>query len=223
MLTVVGGLSLALFALPVSSRLHGQLRGRDLPPGRHRLERDLIKWVVTLVLIGYVLVIEGRPVGSLSGARLQPLDFVGIAFAGTALLLAASVVTTPVLDRFGLSGDGIDEGLASFAPLSMPRRIGVALTAGVTEEVIYRGYLVERLIELTGSGLLAGGVSVAAFVGTHTGSWSADAMARMVVPAVLLTAIYLWTRSLPAVIAIHALNDAVGLALAGRFVDEGTG
>jgi len=92
-----------------------------------------------------------------------------------------------------------------------------AYTAGVTEEVPYRGYTVERVTALTGSPLLAAAVSLVAFLAAHVGEhWSKAAAVQMAQPTVVLLALYLWTHSLPVVMAAHAINDAVGLLLAGR-------
>jgi len=103
-------------------------------------------------------------------------------------------------------------------------RLVVAGTAGVTEEVPYRGYAVERVTALTGSPLLAAAVSLVAFLAAHVGEhWSRAAAVQMAQPTVVLLALYLWTHSLPVVMAVHALNDAVGLLLADRAGDDGSG
>lgn len=173
-------------------------------------------------MVAYVLVVERQSVASIGWRIDGPLSFVLQTLAGTVLLLGSNALIEPVLSRFGWGADDdLEAGLASFADYSVPERLFVAATAGVTEEVPYRGYAIERVATLTGSSLLGGAVSLAAFVAVHVGdTWTPRAALRIAVPAGLIVAVYLWTRSLPVVIAVHVLNDAVGLLLVDRYVEE---
>lgn len=46
------------------------------------------------------------------------------------------------------------------------------VTAAVTEEVLFRGYAIERLEALTGRRWLAGTISLVFFVSVHLAAWS---------------------------------------------------
>lgn len=180
----------------------------------------LPKWGVAGAVVAFVLVVEGRPLASVGVAWEGPLWFAYWTAVGLAMMLGANVVTQPLWDRVG-GGEELAEGLGSFASLSTGERLFVATTAGVTEEVPYRGYAIERVAALTGSPLAAGVVSVVAFTLAHRGdTWGWGAVARIAQPAVVVTGLYLATRSLPVVVAVHALNDAVGLLLADRYADS---
>jgi len=179
------------------------------------VESDVTKLLAAGLLVAYVLVVEGRGIGSLSGRRLDPLLAVVAVVGGLAVMLGQNVVTRPLYDRLGVGGD-LEEDMADLGSLSLGQRAMVALVAGVTEEVLFRGYPVERLVEYTGSPLLAGGVSVLAFGLAHYGFWDRGSTMKITVTGGFLTGIYLVTRSLPVVIAVHALNDLVGLVLAAR-------
>lgn len=183
------------------------------------VESDATKLLAAGLLVAFVLVVEGRGVGSLTGRRLRPLLFVVAVAGGLAVMLGQNVVTQPLYDRLGVGGD-VEGELADLGSLSLGQRLVVALVAGVTEEVLFRGYPVERLVELTGSPLLAGGVSTLAFGLAHYGFWDRGSTVQITVTGGVLTGIYLVTRSLPVVIAVHALNDAVGLVIAAR-IDGG--
>lgn len=180
------------------------------------VESDVTKLVAAGVLVGYVLLVEGRGIGSLSGRRLRPLLAVVAVVGGLAVMLGQNVVTQPLFDRLGVGG-GLEGDLTDLGSLSLAQRVVVAVVAGVTEEVLFRGYPIERLTEVTGSPLLAGGVSVIAFGLAHYGFWGRGSTVKITVAGAFLTGIYLVTRSLPVVIAVHALNDIVGLVLAARF------
>ncbi|WP_416839916.1 type II CAAX prenyl endopeptidase Rce1 family protein [Haloferax sp. DFSO52] len=174
---------------------------------------DISKWGVFALLCGYVVVVEGRPLSSLSGRSLDPPSFVAVVGGGVVVLLVANVVTAPLFDRVGVGGLGGE--LSQFGTLSRRHRLFVAFTAGVTEEALFHGYAIERLLEATGSPLLAGSVSFVAFTAGHALGWNRDAVVRIAVPALLTTVMYLLVRDVVALMAIHALNDAAGLLLVG--------
>jgi len=178
-------------------------------------ESDAAKLLACGFLLGYVLVVEGRGLESLTGRRLRPLLAVVAVAGGLAVMLGQNAVTQPLFDRLGVGGD-LEGDMADLGSLSLSQRVVVGVVAGVTEEVLFRGYPIERLIELTGSPLLAGGVSVFAFGVAHYGFWDRGSTVKITVTGAVLTVIYLVTRSLPVVIAIHALNDVVGLLIAAR-------
>ncbi|KAB1192815.1 CPBP family intramembrane metalloprotease [Haloferax sp. MBLA0076] len=215
---VLGGLFIALAGVS----LVGVAIDRYVPdPGDPRADlvlSDTGKWGVFLTLCAYVVVVEGRPLSSLTGRTLDPLSFVAVVGGGVFVLFAASVLTAPVFDRVGI-GD-LGDGMSQLASLSVRHRLLVAFTAGVTEEALFHGYAIERLLEATGSPLLAGSVSFVAFTASHALGWDRGAVARIAVPALLTTVMYLLVRDVVALMAIHALNDAAGLLLARRIQDS---
>ena len=92
--------------------------------------------------------------------------------------------------------------------LSFPLRAGMALTAAVTEEIESRGYLLERLESITGSGFFAALVAFLLFVLGHANSWDIAHAFRIVPWTAVLIALYMWRRNLAACILLHFLADA---------------
>lgn len=82
------------------------------------------------------------------------------------------------------------------------------LRAGVTEEVFYRGYALERLMGLTGSKWAAALITIVPFALFHYRQGPAGILIAGLA-AVVLTGIYLKRRSLPAVILTHITVDFV--------------
>nr|WP_305882802.1 CPBP family intramembrane glutamic endopeptidase [Halobellus rarus] len=177
------------------------------------------KWVIPAVLL-LVVAAEGDSLASIGWRVESPSVLLGQVLVGFGVLVGSHVLTAPLWARVGDGGDSLAAGIGSFASLSTPERLFVAFTAGATEETAFHGYALERLLSLTGSAPLAGGLSAAAFVVGHAGdTWDRDAIRRIAQPALVMTLLYLWFRSLPALIAIHALNDSLALLLADRFDD----
>jgi membrane protease YdiL (CAAX protease family) len=55
---------------------------------------------------------------------------------------------------------GFERGLAKMTPMPVGFLLFVAVTAGVVEETLYRGYAIARLAAITGSTWWAGVISV---------------------------------------------------------------
>jgi membrane protease YdiL (CAAX protease family) len=209
------GLAIALSAFEGVSRVQAALDRPD-----DTLEEHCWKWVVPLVVASYVLVVEGKRLATIGWTAPDAVPFAYYATVGLAAMLATTVILAPIRERMD-SADEMDQGLAEFATFTHPERLFVAATAGVTEEVPYRGYTIERVAALTGSPLLGAAVSLVAFLWAHVGDrWSVGAALQMAQPTVVLLALYLWTRSLPVVMAVHAVWDAFGLLFADRAAEQ---
>jgi len=93
----------------------------------------------------------------------------------------------------------------------IPPALGVAaaLAAGITEEFIYRRFLIEELGEVLHNRRMAGAVSVVAFALAHVHagySWSPD----LLIPGLMgvaLTILYFRRASLPLCVLLHVLVD----------------
>jgi len=82
------------------------------------------------------------------------------------------------------------------------------LRAGITEEAFYRGYALERLMTMTGSKWAAAIITVVPFALFHYRQGPAGILIAGVA-AIILTALYLKRRSLPAVMITHFTVDFI--------------
>lgn len=184
--------------------------GVDLPG----LWSHATKWLVPAVLLA-VAAVQGLAPADLGWRVGSPSLLLGRVAVGFVVLVGSSILLSPLYDRIGGGNEELETGMAELADTTLPGKLFVGVTAGTTEEVAFNGYALERLAALTGSPPLAGAVTATAFVLGHWGDrWSASAVLRIAHPAVVVTALYLYWRSLPVLIAIHALNDVVGLVFA---------
>ncbi len=226
------GLATALVGFRLLDRVRRAIGERRAGPSRSA-ERDrpaaidlrehAWKWAIPACLL-LLVAAEGRSLASVGwriGSPATALRQVGL---GLVALFGLNVLSAPLWARVGDRGDSLAAGIGAFATLSVPERLFVAITAGATEETAFHGYTIERLLALTGSVPLAGGVGFAAFALGHLGdTWDRHAVARIAQPALVTTLLYLQFRSLPTLIAIHALHDAAVLLLAGRFAARSDG
>jgi membrane protease YdiL (CAAX protease family) len=83
--------------------------------------------------------------------------------------------------------------------------------AGVSEEVLFRGYPIERLQELTGSRTLAALLPLVLFALAHVGPWGWAHMLVGGIGGALLTLLYMWRRNLWANILAHCIVYGVAV------------
>lgn len=101
------------------------------------------------------------------------------------------------------------------------RRYGVLVwfmlvtRAAVAEETLFRGYPIERLLEVTRSRFAAGAISWSAFTITHLSGWGWAQLLVAGTGGLILTALYLWRRNLAANITAHWIADGTGFLLPG--------
>jgi membrane protease YdiL (CAAX protease family) len=99
-----------------------------------------------------------------------------------------------------------EEGTIAAAVRTIPPALMLfgAFTAGVTEEVLYRGYPIERIIEMTGKRWIALFIPTIAFVIPHMVGWNFTHLIAVVLPfGFIFSALYLWKRNLIFNMIVH--------------------
>jgi membrane protease YdiL (CAAX protease family) len=162
------------------------------------------------LLIGWIVIRHERlPLRSI-GLRRPHWSTVlwGLLLWGAIALLP--LISAPLLDVLGTAG--VAEGIQRLVVLPMWFRVVVGLTGGIVEEVLYRGYAVERLAALTGRPWLAAAASVLVFTLAHVPAWGLGFALGADLPfAIVMTVFYLWRRDLLANILAHSSGLVVSL------------
>jgi len=165
-----------------------------------------VLWLTTLGLVLLVRVGEGRPLSSIGLQRLSwrwVLVAIGL---GIVLSLAVPLLTIMIGQVMPASESGTIDSMTAQYPAWLIL-VGV-ITAGVTEEILFRAYPLERLIALTRTPWLSAIISLVLFVLAHLQSWNLAHIVGVVLPlGAALTALYLWRRNLLFVILVHTLID----------------
>lgn len=134
------------------------------------------------------------------------------------VLAAASVVTVlvsglPPIQRSLRALPTLD-----LASIPFTVRLGLVLTAGICEEFIFRGFVIEQIREWTGSLTAGAAISLVLFVIPH--AWLYGFTPALIIPAILggaLTLLYIWRRNLPVCMLMHAILDGTTLLLVPAF------
>jgi len=92
-------------------------------------------------------------------------------------------------------------------------RIVVIITAGTTEELMFRGYPIERLHEMGCALWLAALIPLLIFTLAHLSMWGKGHLASVLFCGGLITGLYLWQRDLIACMIAHTLIDCLILMM----------
>jgi membrane protease YdiL (CAAX protease family) len=174
-----------------------------------QLVLHLLYCTLPILIGGIVIRYEHLPLRSIGLRRAAWSTLLwGLGLWGAISLLP--IVTAPLLQLSGTAG--LDEGIQRLVVLPVWFRVIVGLTGGIVEEVLYRGYAVERLATITGWPWLAGTVSVVFFTLAHVPAWGLGFALGTDLPfAIAMTAFYLWRRDLLANILAHSGGLVVSL------------
>lgn len=90
-------------------------------------------------------------------------------------------------------------------------RLISAVRAGVAEEVIFRGYAIERTIELTRNRAIAVLAPLAVFTFAHVPIWGWSHAPIVALGGLVFSLLYVWRRNLWTNIVAHVVVDVVAV------------
>ncbi|HEX4453501.1 MAG TPA: CPBP family intramembrane glutamic endopeptidase [Kofleriaceae bacterium] len=169
----------------------------------HLVLYELTWWLLVAGVLAYVRFVERRPLAS--------VGFTAPHARGIALGMATGVAMLGVLAAIYAVGPDETGKLAALTATPLWWRVISVVRAAVGEELVFRGYAIERLSELTGRRGLAATASCAIFAIAHVGTWGWSHLIVAGAGGAMLTALYLWRRNLWINIVAHAIVDMVAV------------
>ena len=178
----------------------------------HLIGNEAIWWIYIAAVLLYVRKIERRLLSSI-GFRTPGISNIALgACAGlliTAVLGAMYFVVLPALHLNDSMASTSNAGALMATPFWW--RFISTIRAAVTEEVLFRGYAMERIEELSGSRTIAVVVSCVIFTLAHVSSWGWSHELFVAVGGLAFSLLYLWRRNLWVNIIAHFIVDAVSV------------
>ena len=171
----------------------------------------LVEWLLLFIMLAFWIPrVEGKNLGSIGFGEFR-WRHLWMGILTYFILIVAWMGSGFALRAIGL------EGLRSLQPMikrySFPILFSLFLTGTFLEEIFYRGYVIERLISLTGKSWLAGLVSWVAFTFVHFKFFGLGPKLDVGVLSAGLVVLYLKERALWPCIVVHGINDAFGFLI----------
>lgn len=172
------------------------------------LSHEVLWWLAVGILLLYLLRVERLPLSSIGFRRPKLRDILIAVVTGILTVVGIVVIYSFVFPLLHLHQNAREMNTLLRYPFWY--RLLIVTRAAVAEEILFRGYPIERMEELTGSHLVAGVVSWAVFTIAHLTSWG---WAQLIVAGfggVLLTVLYVWRRNIYANMIAHWVADGAG-------------
>ena len=162
----------------------------------------LWNWLSVALLTAYIIAIEGKNLASILLVRPKAKD---LAWAFIFWVIATGWNWTM---NIMVAPQAQNEGLGTIINLPIPVIIGMIFTTAITEEILYRGYPIERLGELTGNKWIGVAFSLIVFLLPHINFFGVQWLLYHGVGTILTYVLYMWRRNLWACILMHFLGNA---------------
>lgn len=184
----------------------------NLPPNRVLLANAL-NWAFVAGAAVYLTYRSGQPLTSIGLRRAQFWPTIGLGAAGVLAMYVAVIFTAGLAALLtGASRETMTaparEIHSMFGPPSWMMIFLVASTAGLFEEIIFRGFMLTRLRVLTGQWWTAVAAGMVIFAVPHI--WQGLWAVMLILPvSLVLSLLFLYSRNLaPAVLAHFLFNFA---------------
>lgn len=164
-------------------------------------------FLVTLVVIAIARWWEKKPWSAIGISRVSPADLL-LGLTGFLLYINYFYIETPILAYW------VKTNFSFFATTHIAHQpewqeIWVPVTAALFEEVATRAYIIEQVVDLSGSLALAGAASLCLSVAIHVPGRTLSQMVEVVPILLFLTILYMWCRNIAPGIITHCLGNAV--------------
>jgi uncharacterized protein len=173
----------------------------------------MVWWIYAAALLLWLVLIERLPLSSI-GFRWPTWKTLLFAVVGAVAMLIIFALHMGVIVRvFRLDTARILEQQRMIFSRPYWFRVLLVTRAAVVEEILFRGYMIEKVRQLTGSGVSAVAVSVLTFTWAHYAGWGLVQLIPACGAGVVLALLYVRRRDLPSNMLAHFLTDGVGFLL----------
>lgn len=182
-------------------------------PAAYMAINEICFWMMGIGVVIVVLFWERQPLRSIGLRRLTVKEGLLSLLFGILLfiLVPALGIFTERVVGISTSTMGVVAALAKY-PIWF--RAILAARAGFVEEILYRGYPIERLNRLTGRIWLGALISLIIHTAIHIPPLGLGHTLCVVLPiSAILTGLYVWKRNLTLNITVHFLIDFLALVL----------
>ena len=171
----------------------------------HVMNAIIFEWVLLVILLGlWIPGVEKKSLASIGFGKFK-WRYLWMGIVVFIMTTIALMISGIVLEANGLEPiRSLQSGLKTFNSLTL---MGLFLTGTILEEVFYRGYLIERLSELTGHRWLAGFTSWITFSLVHLKFFGLGPTIDVSIISAALVLIYMKEKSIWPCIIAHGINN----------------
>lgn len=201
------GLSIALLGVPILLLIQRQTGADSLG-----LSSRAVMWVFAALVLA-ISAASFSDCRSYIGLETPDIRAIVLSVAAGFCILTSWPVVDAILRARGWHTTIEKDVFNKLISHSLPYRAFLVLTAGVTEEILYRGYAIGIGSQIFRSMTIALFVSLFVFVASHF-RWGFSHLISVLWAGFILSLLFIITKSLAACVIVHTLIDAIGLIIA---------
>lgn len=168
---------------------------------------EIAWWFLLVLMLAWIFRVEKRDLSSVGWQRMNLKSILTGIGLGLVLFIVFGIVTT-VIQALGLELNQEVGQLIASQPF--PLLLLIALRAGIVEELLYRSFSFERILELTGKKWLAALLPVLMFTLVHL-NWGVGHLFFVFIGGMLFMSMYMAKRNLGMIIIAHFTTDVFAL------------
>lgn len=196
---IVIAVGLAIAYLP--SYIHKILNWAGIQVGPDGPPSVMIwNWISVALLLSYIVYVERKQLASILLVKPGKKD-IEWAFWFWGIVMTVSWLTNMLFPS------DANQGTNELLSYSLPVIIGIIVTAAITEEILFRGYPIERIKELTGRAWVALVISFVVFLIPHITFFGFEWLLYHGIGTVMLYVLYVWRKNLYACMVLHILGN----------------
>lgn len=171
-------------------------------------------WGTVVFLLFYTLKIERQPLLIIAESK-QTLSFFLLSVLVLYLLFIAAALISAIPILFGVrENNAMVKKITELLKGHNAMLFFIALTAGVTEEFIFRGYLLTRMVQVFKNPVAAVIVSSLLFSALHYKYGSLHELLFAFLIGIIFSIYYIRYRNIKAIMLVHFLIDFINMNLA---------
>jgi membrane protease YdiL (CAAX protease family) len=190
--------------------------GRWIAPGdtiSALLIHETVWWSYAALVLLWLGFVERLPFASIGLRRPTWKTFLYALLGAAALLLLFVIQSLLIVPMFHLNASTTVAARNVILARPFWYRLLLVLRASVVEEIIFRGYMIEKVRQLTSSSALAVALSVATFTYAHLARWGFVQLIPVFAAAIIFALLYIWRRDLPSNMGAHFITDGAGFLI----------
>ncbi len=168
----------------------------------------IVPWTLTVIVILLIIFWEKRPLSSIGLKRFTwktIVTVIGFLFA----VIIANHLSVIIFVNLGVPPP--NQNIERLINNPVWVRLVLCFQAGITEEILFRAYPIERILELTKSKFLAVVTPLVMFALVHFPGWGPAQMLYVTVSGLVLSIQYIWRRDLIANMMVHFIVVFLGI------------
>ncbi len=199
------GLALPLLGMPLSYLITATFL-QSMERNQRTLVSSLITFGLAVGVVAVVLLGEKQPLSTLGLHRQTRRSIIIALSASIVIAVGGTLISLGLFKLLNLPLPTLPTERITGFPLWLA--LWIVISSSIAEEVLYRGFVLERLEQVTGSIWTGGLITLSWFTLLHLPLGVTYTLLIVLPTSIMITLLYIWQRDLIATIIVHLVFNA---------------